>query len=84
MKKLLQPHGFLEASYREAKKLANDQMRPLNISRHAPLKGISVYNVDMKWLFSDPMGKKTFETGEKACRNIIDSYLQFRTTRGNH
>jgi hypothetical protein len=78
MRKALCPHGFVEAVYRDVKKLANDRMKPLSISRHAPLKDISVYNIDTKWLFSDPMGRKTFETGERACRNLIDSYIQFR------
>jgi len=78
----LKPHGFIEQVYREAKKLANDRRRPLSIARHAPLKGTSIQSIDTKWLFSDPTGRKAFETGEKACRNIIDSYLQF-CTAGN-
>jgi hypothetical protein len=77
MKEVLQPHGFLGSFYKEAKKLANDRMKPLSISRHAPLKGVSVQNIDTKWLFSDPTGRKAFETGEKACRNLIDSYMRF-------
>ena len=75
----LKPHGFLKQVYKDAKKLANDRMKPLSIARHAPYKGTSVQSIDTKWLFDDPTGKKAFETGEKACRNIIDSYLQFRT-----
>jgi hypothetical protein len=78
MKESLKPHGFVESVYKDTKKLANDRIKPLSISRHAPPKDVSVCNVDTKWLFSDPMGKKAFETGEKACRNIIDAYLQFR------
>jgi len=78
MKESLKPHGFVESIYNDTKKLANDRMKPLSISRHAPPKNVSVLNVDTKWLFNDPMGKKSFETGEKACRNIIDAYLQFR------
>ena len=78
----LKPHGFLRQVYKEAKKLANDRVRPLSIARHAPLKGTPVQSIDTKWLFSDPAGRKAFETGEKACRNIIDSYLQF-CTAGN-
>jgi len=78
MKKVLQPHGFIEAIYTKATKLANNQMNPLSICRHAPRKGVSVRSVNTKWLFSDPIGKKAFETGEKACRNLIDSYIQFR------
>ena len=77
LKSALRPHGFLEAIYKNAKKLANDQMNPLSMSRHAPLKGISVRSINTKWLFSDPVGRKTFEIGEKACRNIIDSYIRF-------
>lgn len=73
----LRSHGFLEAVYKEAKKLANDQMNPLSISRHAPLKGISVRSINTKWLFSDPIGRKVFEIGERACRNTIDAYLKF-------
>ena len=75
----LKPYGFRGQVYKEAKKLANDRMRALSIGRHAPLKGTSVQSIDTKWLLSDPTGRKAFETGEKACRNIIDSYLQFRT-----
>jgi len=75
----LKPHGFLAQVYQEAKKLANDRRRPLSIARHAPLKGASIHDIDTKWLFSDPTGRKAFDTGQKACRNIIDSYLQFRT-----
>ena len=76
----LEPHGFLGQVYDDMKRSANDLMKPLNIGRHAPLKGTPIESIDTKWLFSDPAGKKVFETGEKACRNIIDSYLQFRTT----
>ena len=76
----LKPHGFLVQVYKEAKKLSNDRRRPLSIARHSPLKGTSVQNIDTKWLFDDPAGRKAFETGENACRNIIDSYLQFCTT----
>lgn len=82
MSDALKPHGFLRQVYKEAKKLANNRMRPISIARHAPLKGTTVQIIETKWLFSDPTGKKAFETGEKACRNIIDSYLQF-CTAGN-
>lgn len=75
----LGPHGFLRQVYKEAKKLANDRRRPLSVARHAPYKGASIQNIDTKWLFDDPTGRKTFDTGQKACRNMIDSYLQFRT-----
>jgi len=75
----LKPYGFLRQVYKEAKKLANNRRKPLSIARHAPYKGTSVQNIDTKWLFSDPTGREAFETGEKACRNMIDSYLQFRT-----
>jgi hypothetical protein len=77
MKKMLQPHGFREVFYKEAKKLANDQRKPLDVGRHAPLGEVSVQNIDTKWLFSDSIGRRAFETGERACRNTIDSYLQF-------
>jgi len=78
MKDSLNPHGFVQSDYKNTKRLANDRLRPLSIARHAPLKGITVRSIDTKWLFDDPRGRKAFETGEKACRNIIDSYLQFR------
>ena len=79
MKKELVPHGFNCQIYDEMKKLSNDRSKPLSIGRHAPVKGIPVHQIDTKWLFGDPTGRKTFETGEKACRNIIDSYIKFRT-----
>ncbi|HBG78547.1 MAG TPA: hypothetical protein DDW84_06880 [Phycisphaerales bacterium] len=78
MKESLKNYGFLEDTYKETKKIANDTMKPLSVSRHAPAKDVSVHNIDTKWLFSDPIGRKVFDTGEKACRNIIDAYLQFR------
>jgi hypothetical protein len=74
----LKPHGFLRQVYKEANKLANDRNKSLSIARHTPYKGTPVHNIDTKWLFSDPSGRKAFEIGEKACHNIIDSYLQFR------
>jgi hypothetical protein len=78
MKDVLQPHGFLYTGYKKANIFANDSKKPLSIARHAPDKGVSIHNIDTKWLFSDPIGRKVFEIGEKACRNIIDSYIQFR------
>ncbi|MCK4628089.1 MAG: hypothetical protein KAT56_03740 [Sedimentisphaerales bacterium] len=78
MTRVLKPHGFLGQVYKEARRLANDRRNPLSIARHAPYKGASFQSIDTKWLFSDPIGRKAFETGEKACRNMIDSYLQFR------
>jgi hypothetical protein len=74
----LKPYGFIEKVYKESNRLANDQMKPLSIARHAPREGISVQSINMKWLFSDPVGRKAFETGEEACRNTIDAYLKFR------
>ena len=78
MTETLKPHGFIKKTYKQAKKLANDRMKPLSIARHAPPKGVFVQNIDTKWLFDDPAGREAFKAGEKACRNIIDSYLQFR------
>lgn len=78
MKKELRPHGFLANAYNQVKKLANNR---LSIARHAPRKGISVQSIDTKWLFDNPIGRRTFEAGEKACRNIIDAYLKFRSVQ---
>jgi hypothetical protein len=77
----LTPHGFQRAAYNTMKKLADDRMRPLSIGRHAPRKGIKIEDIDTKWLFSNATGRKVFETSEKACRNIIDSYIQFRVNQ---
>lgn len=73
----LKPHGFLRQVFKDAMKLSNDRRKPLSIGRHAPYKETSIQSIDTKWLFSNPTGRKAFETGEKACRNIVDSYLQF-------
>jgi hypothetical protein len=78
MKDALQTYGFRQSSYEETKKLANDRRNPLSISRHAPFKGCPIKSIDTKWLFDNPFGKKTFETGETACRNTIDAYIKFR------
>jgi hypothetical protein len=80
MTEVLKPHGFLEDVYKQVKKLANDRMKPLSIARHAPPKGIPVQNIDTKWFFNDPMGRKVFDAGEKACRNIVEAYIKFRNT----
>lgn len=80
MKKALSPHGFDIKTYDKARESGNHQREPLSIGRHAPKKGIPVHSINTKWLFSDPKGKEVFRIGEKACRNIIDSYIKFRIT----
>ncbi len=71
--------GFNRPLYKRVKRMADDQQRePLSIGRHAPYPGVALIPVDTKWLFDDPRGRKAFEAGEDACRNVIESYIRYR------
>lgn len=77
--KKLARFGLNAALYKTVKGLADDQKREtLSIGRHAPYPGVALIPVDTKWLFDDPRGRKAFEAGEEACRNVIESYIRYR------
>ena len=76
--KCLPRFGLDKALYKNVKRLADDEREPLSIGRHAPNPGIPMIPVDTKWLFDDPLGRKTFEAGEEACRSVIECYIRYR------
>jgi hypothetical protein len=78
MLKILPRYGLDPVLHKDVKKISNHQRKPLSIGRHAPQPGVPVIHVDTKWLFDNPRGRKTFEDGEDACRNVIECYIKYR------
>lgn len=76
--KSLEPYGIKKKKFSEFGKLCNDmRLAPLDIGRHAPMPGASLYAVDLRRLLVEPRSRNVFESTTSFCRQVIDAYLTF-------
>ncbi len=68
----LEPYGVTSTQYKKFKRLCNEHQ--MEISRHAPEKGVPFYAVDIRNLLGEPTSKKIFESATLSCRSVIDAY----------
>jgi hypothetical protein len=68
----LKPYGVTSTKYKRFKRLCND--RPVDMSRHAPKKGVPFYAVDIRNLLGELESRELFESATLSCRAVIDAY----------
>lgn len=71
----LKPHGVTSTKYKTFKRLCN--AHPVDISRHAPKKGVPFYAVDVRYLLGAPESRELFESASCSCRAVIDAYYLY-------
>jgi hypothetical protein len=69
---MLKPFGVTSTKYKGFKRLCN--AHPVDISRHAPKKGVPFYAVDIRNLLGEPESRELFESATLSCRAVIDAY----------
>jgi hypothetical protein len=81
---LLGPFGVDKATLKTFRGECNDMLRaPVDIGRHAPAPTAPLYAVDLRNLLSEPRSRSLFETSTRACRQVIDGYMEFSSRRPN-
>lgn len=78
MSNSLSKFGFRPQDYDKLCKLANGELQPLNIGRHAPKKGIKLVSLNIKQLLDEPKSREIFEESTRICRSAIESFINFR------
>ena len=74
----LKPHGVTKGAFKEFGKVSNDmRLAPLDIGRHAPVRGAPVYSLDLRNLLVEPRSRYVFESSTVFCRKVIDGYIAF-------
>jgi hypothetical protein len=68
----LMPYGVSATKYKMFKRLCNNH--PVDISRHAPKKGVPFYAVDIRNLLGAPESRELFASAVLSCRAVIDAY----------
>ena len=76
----LKPYGVTSTKYKRFKRLCN--AHPVDISRHAPQKGVPFYAMDIRNLLGEPESRKLFESATCSCREVIDAYNLY--IKGKH
>jgi hypothetical protein len=79
----LKPHGVEKSKFKEFGKVCDDmRLAPLDIGRHAPMPGVSLYSVDLRNLLVEPRSRDVFESSTMLCRQVIDAYMAFLIQQG--
>lgn len=77
MGKKLRPYGLSLKAYDRLKRCANDELRPLDIGRHAPKKGARLTYMDVRRLLTEPKSREILEDSSRTCRGMIDAFLSY-------
>jgi hypothetical protein len=79
--KSLEPYGVTSKKFKDFGKDCNDMRSappaPLDIGRHAPMPGVPLHSVDLRYLHVEPRSREVLESSTVFCRQVIDAYMAF-------
>lgn len=74
----MRPHGISRTALRKFRHTCNDMRQaPLDIGRHAPAPGATLYSIDLRNILVEPRSREVFVSATEFVRQVIDGYIAF-------